>query len=87
MGPKGKNSKRLRDESEQEKVVEPVTEPTTTGTSFPSRPVDPPTDDTEDKLCREGEKLSGSALKEFLKKNFLDFADDESEKIVADCIF
>jgi hypothetical protein len=40
-----------------------------------------PKRDEEDKLQAEGEKLSGAALREFLKKNFLDFAADECAKI------
>lgn len=37
----------------------------------------------EDQLVDEGSKLSGSKLRAFLKKNFLDFADGELSKIEA----
>lgn len=43
-------------------------------------------DDTEikeAKLLAEGEKLSGQKLKDFLKKNFLDFADEQEAILFA----
>jgi hypothetical protein len=73
-----KPSKRPREERSSESV-EGAEAASITETSSESTPDEAP--GREDLLLREGESLSGKKLREFLKKNFLDFADEHSARI------
>lgn len=78
MPPKGKSTKRQRDEGiESPNPTEAELQPAKSDDHIESE------DAAEEKIVKEGSHLSGSKLKEFLKKNFLDFADDEFKKIEA----
>jgi hypothetical protein len=75
MGPKVKNTKRARDEASH------IDDSQQCDISKMSSNTVEQQADHEDDLCIEGSKLSGSALRKFLQKNFFDFADEESAKI------
>lgn len=74
MGPKSRNQKR-------ERVEEQPPIDNETHCHDGSKTSCQESTEKEDMLHREGENLSGVALRNFLQKNFLDFADDECARI------
>jgi hypothetical protein len=78
MGPKVKSTKRARDEASCIDDSQPCEISKISSNTVREREQQA---DHEDDLCSEGSKLSGSALRKFLQKNFFDFADEECAKI------
>lgn len=81
MPAKQKNDKRPREELAPSSDI--VQSPATTADTCKPTELVTEVNAHEATLCAQGEALSGNDLREFLKRNFLDFADEESSRISA----